>query len=536
MIMCLLTEALRQASSSPPIDEKVVKPMHLSFYHLEKEPFNATPDPGFLFLSPSHKEALDAMAEGIEKRKGVVCIFGQRGVGKTTILRTYLGGLSPHKHKIVHIFDPELTYEELLRSILRGLDLVPASNDLNEILAQLRKKLIIEYRANITVIVAIDEAHNISIETLEHLRLLSNLEISTAKLLQLILVGQPKLQSLLKQPRLQQLQQRIAMQATITSLTPKESRDYIKHRIQQASTGRSRIFSNGAIQLICKHSQGIPRRINKICDNAMRTGYDCKTKPVSTKIVKEIIGDGKTSQHSRMWKWSIGIAAVALLSIGIGLWQQEFMPKLIEIRTMLEAQISSPSTQMATHHVPSDNTMSIIERARDMSPHDTLLDSSLPRTFSHIVEEARPSNATTHNQRSNDNAPPKPVSQSQPKRHVSLEETVPQTIFPKVRTSKQITRRQDIYASSRLQTTNTLQPIDTATIFSQTQSVATQNQRSPTIRSVYPGESLSEITQEVYGSTNPKYLRWVEEHNPQLLDPDRLQIGQQLILPEFPEE
>jgi nucleoside-triphosphatase THEP1 len=169
--------------------------MYLSFYHLKKEPFHITPDPEFLFLSPSHKEALGSVIYGIEKRKGFVAITGEVGVGKTTILRSYLDRAELERLKIIYVFNPNVSFQGLLKTISRELGFTLRADDTYEMVNQLQEILIEMYWRNQFVVLIIDEAQNMPIDTLENLRMLSNLETSKDKLIQILLVGQPEFDS-----------------------------------------------------------------------------------------------------------------------------------------------------------------------------------------------------------------------------------------------------------------------------------------------------------------------------------------------------
>ena len=210
--------------------------MYLEYYGLKREPFHITPDPSFLYMSPSHKEALGAIIYGVEKRKGFIAIIGEVGVGKTSILRAYLERKASQKQKTIYIFNPVLSFHELLISMFRSLDLTPRQDNVPEMVNQLHEALIAEYQAGGTVVVAIDEAQNMPVETLENLRMFSNLETSTDKLIQIILLGQPELDNLLHQAALRQLKQRIVLWAYISPLTREESQSFIEHRIARACT------------------------------------------------------------------------------------------------------------------------------------------------------------------------------------------------------------------------------------------------------------------------------------------------------------
>lgn len=292
--------------------------MYLSFYNLKKQPFHITPDPEFLYLSPSHKEAMASIIYGIEQRKGFVAITGAVGVGKTTILRSYLERADREHLKIIYIFNARLTFEGLVKTIYQDLGLPIKSNDVLEMVNHLYEILIEEYRQGNTVVMVIDEAQNMPVDTLEDLRMLSNLETSKDKLLQIVLVGQPEFEDELKLDRLRQLRQRLAVRSTIQPLTKEESLEYISFRLHKAGSNGRPVFTNKALKRIVTSAKGIPRVINILCDNALITGFGYQKNPVPVKIVKEISGDlsGSKSATSLRW-WISGALAVAMLLFGI---------------------------------------------------------------------------------------------------------------------------------------------------------------------------------------------------------------------------
>lgn len=289
--------------------------MYLSFYQLKKEPFHITPDPEFLFLSPSHKEALGSVIYGIEQRKGFVAITGEVGVGKTTILRSYLDRADRHGLKIIYIFNANVSFQELLKTIYRELGLTPRTDSIYEMVNRLHEVLIEEYRQNQNVVLIVDEAQNTPIETLENLRMLSNLETSKDKLIQILLVGQPEFERKLDLHELRQLKQRIAIRCRILPLTTKESLAYIQHRLARASSKNAAVFSNWALHLIVKHAKGIPRTINVLCDNALITGFGYQKRVVSAKIVKEIIADFASHSQGRRLRFRVPVSALLFLSV-----------------------------------------------------------------------------------------------------------------------------------------------------------------------------------------------------------------------------
>jgi len=267
--------------------------MYLSFYGLKKQPFHITPDPEFLYLSPSHKEALAAIIYGVEEKKGFVAIIGDVGTGKTTILRSYLDEKKDGSLKIIYVFNAKLSFEGLLKTIYRELGLPIESDDAVEMVNKLYEVLIEEYRQGNTVVLVVDEAQNMPVDTLESLRMISNLETSQDKLIQIVLVGQPEFERTLNSDRLRQLRQRIAIRATILPLTKSESLDYVKFRLQKAGAPSSLVFTAPALKEIIKKAQGVPRVLNVLCDNALITGLGYGQKPVTKKIAKEVIRDAE---------------------------------------------------------------------------------------------------------------------------------------------------------------------------------------------------------------------------------------------------
>ena len=287
--------------------------MYQEFYHLKKEPFHITPDPEFLFLSPSHKQALGSIVYGVRNRKGFIVITGEVGVGKTTILRSYLEGVAKQKTKVVYIFNTNVSFKNLLKTIYKELGIDPKSSDIVEMLNQLYQFLMEEYKLGNTVLLIADEAQNMPIETLENLRMLSNLETSTDKLLQIVLIGQYEFEDILNLYELRQLKQRIVLRSTIVPLSQKESMAYIKHRLEKASLNGNTIFTKGAMKRIVKEAKGIPRVLNILCDNALITGFGYKARSVNAKIVEEVITDFSGEKEVSLLKWIIPSAALLFL-------------------------------------------------------------------------------------------------------------------------------------------------------------------------------------------------------------------------------
>jgi general secretion pathway protein A len=287
--------------------------MYLDFYNLKKHPFRITPDPEFLYLSPSHREALATIIYGVDQRKGFVTITGEVGVGKTTILRSYIEGLGGKQRlRVIYIFNADASFKSLLKSVLEELGL-EKTDDSFQMVNQLHNFLIEEYRQGRNVVLIIDEAQNMPIDTLESLRMLSNLETATDKLIQIVLIGQPELEKKLNLKELRQIRQRISVKTTILPLTKRESLEYIQHRLRKAVAGDAVIFTKQAMNEIVRESRGIPRIINILCDNALVTGYGYQKKKISARIVREVVVDRRGKKRSPLRRWLLASLVLFLL-------------------------------------------------------------------------------------------------------------------------------------------------------------------------------------------------------------------------------
>lgn len=236
-------------------------------------PFNVTPDPKFLFLSPTHQEALSHLKYGVEERKGFIVLTGEVGCGKTTLCRALLDDLPSERYETVLILNPRINEEQLLLSILREL-----GEPLHEGLAAdrtgyLNEALLRRIDAGKEIVMIIDEAQNLTFEVLEQIRLLSNLETDDQKLLQIILMGQPEFKARLREQRLRQLRQRVLVYYDLSQLSPAQTASYIQHRLTTAgSQGRPR-FTDRALAKIHRSTHGTPRLINNLCDKAILSAY-----------------------------------------------------------------------------------------------------------------------------------------------------------------------------------------------------------------------------------------------------------------------
>ncbi len=535
--------------------------MYLAYYGLKREPFHTTPDPSFLFLSPSHKEALGAIIYGIEKRKGFIAIIGEVGVGKTSILRAYLEQKVSQQQKTVYLFNPVLSFHDLLIAIFRGLEIEPKYEGVPDLVNQLHEVLVAEYQAGGTVVLAIDEAQNMPVETLENLRMLSNLETSTDKLIQIILLGQPELSALLSQPALRQFQQRIALWATICALTEEESRVFIEHRIARACTIGTPLlfaknetapvlFTKSALTLIARQAEGIPRRINVLCDNALITGFGRQCKPVPVSVVREIIGDVNAREVSDpkpkfRWAVAVGVAIFFLILSIIFFFDSSSSNRKVEMQSM---------SNQANGHTPGMSTKKNIGNSVGIEQSAQIPNVSGQSSPSSMLNDAR-----------NDRGPESYQQQSiaaagvqeavaiptQDEAELSARKRV--VSVKKQSSSKSTSNRTDkgvvqqgrsvMYAEKIIdRKSNSFNNVqadlknsarEDGSVLVKRDSVLTEKNNTRVKRTVKEGESLSQIAIEAYGSPRLEYLEWVKENNPQIINPDFILPGQYIVLPKY---
>jgi general secretion pathway protein A len=270
--------------------------MYASHFKLRENPFSLTPDPKYLFLSRQHREALNHLIYGIKEKKGFVVVTGGIGTGKTTLSRALLSGMDPSVETAL-IFNSYLSDMELLEVINQefGIPLAGVERTKRRFIDTLNKFLLANHRAGKNSVVLIDEAQNLSRNVLEQIRMLSNLETETEKLLQIVLVGQPELRDLLALPSLMQLNERISVRYHLDALLEDDVPDYIVHRLRVAGNTGHLSFADDAFGKIYDFSRGNPRRINILCDRALLIAYAGNGLSIDRKTVKLAIKDLKSS-------------------------------------------------------------------------------------------------------------------------------------------------------------------------------------------------------------------------------------------------
>jgi type II secretory pathway predicted ATPase ExeA len=264
--------------------------MYTNYFGLAESPFSVTPDPRFSYTNTNYREAFANLRYGIETRKGFIVITGEAGTGKTTLLRRLMRGVESTVHT-AFIFNTHLSFTELLRLALNELGVAGSAQDRVTLMGQLNDYLIEQLKKDHIVSLLIDEAQDLSDEMLEELRLLSNLETDRAKLIQIVLMGQPELERKLDQPHLRQLKQRVAVRCRLAPLQSDEVALYIHSRLQTVGYQGKELFDLGSVEQIARYSQGIPRLINVICDNALLITYATSKSKVSATIIDEVARD-----------------------------------------------------------------------------------------------------------------------------------------------------------------------------------------------------------------------------------------------------
>jgi general secretion pathway protein A len=262
--------------------------LYLNFYGLTREPFGATPDPDFLYLTHGHREALAQLLYAIDERKGFMLLTAEVGTGKTTLLQALRRELDANT-AVAYVSNSMLPFQGIMEYMLEEFEIAKPGESHAQRLVTLQNFLVERHRAGQNTVLILDEAQNLYPQTLEQIRLLSNFETTTEKILQILLVGQPELKMKLELPEMRQLGQRIGMRATIPPLTRAGTRNYVRTRLRLAGCDDSSIFTEEALTRISEYAGGIPRIVNTLCDHSLLIGYADQTRRIGPDIVSEAI-------------------------------------------------------------------------------------------------------------------------------------------------------------------------------------------------------------------------------------------------------
>ena len=329
--------------------------MYSAYFGLTENPFSLTPDPRFLFMSQRHREALAHLLYGMGERGGFVLLTGEVGTGKTTLCRSLLEQV-PEGVEVALVLNPKQTALELVASLCDELNVSypPATESLKVLIDLLNLHLLEIHAKGRRTVLIIDEAQNLSTDVLEQVRLLTNLETTTQKLLQILLIGQPELQTMMAQPELRQLGQRITARYHLPPLLLNETAAYIQHRLEVAGCKRN-LFTKGTLHLVHRLSGGVPRVINTICDRALLGAYakqrDSVNRRLARKAASEVMGPGLLLRPRRLFGWAV--ALLVLLILGAG-WQFLDWPIIHRQAIVTEEKLpkSAPAVGPAGGEVP----------------------------------------------------------------------------------------------------------------------------------------------------------------------------------------
>jgi general secretion pathway protein A len=568
--------------------------VYLDFYGLNREPFHITPDPEFLYLSPSHKEAFATILYGVEKRKGFIAVTGEVGTGKTTILRAYMEQLSSTPIRPIYLFDPGVSFEELLEAMLNELGMRGEDRSEFAKLQWLRWHLIEEFKQNHNVALLIDEAQNMPMETLERLRILSNVETTKEKLIQIVLVGQPELEAKLAQPSLRQLNDRIAVRAKIRPLNWDESLAYISHRLAQAGGNPEVIFTPGALKRIIKHSGGIPRRLNILCDNTLVAGLGAHRRPIPASLVDEVSADLRGSKARPYLKKAAPVAAGLLAVAGLALvgWNMGGRESLDAALPVDRGVVSAPAGSASPTPIEGPAPVVAVTEAPVASPPPVKpADVAAPLAQPAVVEARtveEPETLVAEPVAAEPVAPaPVEVAVQEPaplpapdadEPAVSVAAAAPVAVAPVVSETAVVSetpqatavQETEVIAAAEPKEVVAAVPADTAVpevepraevaraaLETKPESPKTETEtagagRMPalpgsvarvapeanpvtggasSVRVIERGDSLSKLTRNVYGTANRKLIDEVVKLNPRIQDPDLIYFGDRIVFP-----
>ena len=460
--------------------------MYTNYYGIYLNPFENTPDPRFLFPSKSHREVLAALRYGVDSAKGFILLAGDVGTGKTTMVNALLKEIDP-SYIILNITNPKWTFVEIIRYLAVKLEIDAKGKENFQILEELQTELEKLDDQGKRVVLIIDEAHLLSESALEDIRLLSNVERNDKKLIQIVLVGQEEIFQTLQKDSLKTLKQRISINRHLQPLNQNETNDYITHRLQVAGR-QSQLFSPKARALIWKRSQGVPRLINHICDNAMLIGYAAEAKLIGSGLIREVIMDMDSGHKNlkthkflqiRNLKWVGATLVILFLSV--------IIVKYFPIHELILAN-NVPENKMISPRQPQEFVMTQLDNQKPSAP--------APQKTQEIEKAPETDLSDAANSKS-DAFEETPIETA---KNASSEE--PRELIPAM-----------------------IKNPENLEMVSETQ------QFSVTTKMVEPNDSLSAMARKKYGFTNHTILDLIHMANPEIKDIHQIYTGQVVNMP-----
>ncbi len=484
--------------------------MYLNFYQLRKKPFSLAPDPEFLYLSQQHKDALGAIIYGIKEREGFVTVVGEVGTGKTTVIRSYLNSAYRKQILPVFIFNSKITFHELMQAFLSEIGIaseeILRARTVNDMVKLAYQAMLEKTSHGKNIVLIIDEAQNMPIETLGNLCILSNFETAKAKLIQIVLVGQPELQKKLDLYELRQLRQRVAYRAQITPLAAKEAVGYLHHRLSLSSKEQKPVFTTRAINRILKHSKGVPRVINILCENSLVAGYGLQKKPVSLKVVKQVIAEyeGRRFSGPLQLKNVAGSMLILLLAI------------LMVISYLPSFQVPEESMGGQVHFKPPSSPPLQPVRSNDKALSSDK--KAVKQIEANIVRNAQ---TTTAPDDSESTSSPTETSQPQLREQITLTH-LPEVLREPIETS----------IEGGMEGEKNLQEMADS-IIALLEHYMSPPKQSPHVKIVKRGDTVSKLCLETYGFYSTRALEWIKSNNPHISNMNNIKIDEVIFFPEM---
>jgi general secretion pathway protein A len=539
--------------------------MYERYYELNQKPFDVTPNPRSLYLSKSHKEALAALIYGVTERRGFIALIGEVGTGKTTLINAALERLSDNI-RTAYIFNTDVSFNEILNMVLVEFGLSDGEELLSKVTAlnRLNKYATKQFSKGINLVLIIDEAQNLDSHTMENLRLLSNLETSRYKLVQIVLSGQPELDEILRNQQLRQLAQRINLRRYLLPLSEPETYEYIQQHLKEAGREDRKLFDKGALRMIWRYSGGVPRKINMLCDNALLIGYGLEKKRISEHVVREAIRDFDESPYDENTvafeemepsrperKRRLGAprpalaAGFALLMIFLVIGGMAFLPS--QTRMEMSAAVTNylsdlihddaaegPSAPESPETSDSRAAASGGETSEKPMPVEIVESPEASASIEAAPDNTEPEVPALRNEEERITASPETVESSREATRSADEiaaspETLESSNGP-TRNAQEITAPPEILESPNMANQNA-DGIATSPESLTSSNAAAQN-ADETIKHfrVREGDTLFGILEHHYGSYE-RMLPLVLQLNPQILDPDWIMPGDAIRLP-----